>query len=102
GDAGFTRRGGPVRRGSGVPLGEFVTRETFAPLGMGRTRFRPPAGWMPRIAPTEELDLPEAAKTGSAKGQVLRGVVHGPRSRMMGGVAGHAGLFSSADDLTIF
>ena len=101
-DSGFILLGDLVRRVSGVPLDEFVTRETFAPLGMGRTRFRPPAEWIPRVAPTEELDLPETAKTGSAKGQVLRGVVHDPRSRMMGGVAGHAGLFSTADDLTIF
>jgi len=101
-DTGFILLGELVRRLSGVPLDQFVAREIFAPLGMRETRFRPPAAWLPRIAPTEEIDLPEGAKAGSGRGRVLRGVVHDPRARLMGGVAGHAGLFSTADDLARF
>jgi len=101
-DTGFILLGELVRRVSGAPLDEFAAREIFTPLGMRHTRFRPPAEWTSRIAPTEEIDLPEGAKAGSGRGHVLRGVVHDPRSRLMGGVAGHAGLFATADDLAIF
>ena len=55
--------------------------------------FQPPASLVPRIAPTEEL---------TRNGPPLRGVVHDPTARNMGGVAGHAGLFSTADDLARF
>ena len=101
-DSDFILLGELVRRVSGVSLDAFVARNVFAPLGMSHTRFRPPAEWLPRIAPTEEIDLPEGAKAGSGRGRLLRGVVHDPRARSMGGVAGHAGLFSTADDLAIF
>lgn len=101
-DSGFILLGELVRRVSGVPFDEFVTGEIFTPLHMSRTRFRPPAEWISLIAPTEEVDLPEATKAGLVKKRVLRGVVHDPRSRSMGGVAGHAGVFSAADDLAIF
>ncbi len=101
-DSGFILLGEIVKRVSGVPLNEFAQREIFTPLGMTHTRFLPPAEWRPKIAPTEEIELPEGAKAGSGRGRVLRGVVHDPRARGMGGVAGHAGLFSTADDLAIF
>jgi uncharacterized protein YbbC (DUF1343 family) len=60
---------------------------------MADTRFRPPVDWRARIAPTER----EAGMT-----EPLRGVVHDPTTRFMGGVAGHAGLFSTAADLGKF
>lgn len=101
-DCDFILLGELVRRVSGVPLNEFAQKNLFEPLGMRETRFLPPADWIRRIAPTEEIDLPEGAKPGSGKGRVLRGVVHDPRARGMGGVAGHAGLFSTADDLARF
>jgi uncharacterized protein YbbC (DUF1343 family)/CubicO group peptidase (beta-lactamase class C family) len=101
-DTGFILLGEVVRRVSGLPLDEYVARNIFAPLGMRHTRFRPREDSKPRIAPTEEIDLPEGAKAGSGRGRVLRGEVHDPRARQMGGVAGHAGLFSTAGDLTIF
>jgi len=91
-----------VRRVSGKPLDEYVADNVFRPLGMTHTRFRPPESWKPKIAPTEEIDLPPGAEPGSGKGRMLRGVVHDPRARGMGGVAGHAGLFSTADDLAVF
>jgi uncharacterized protein YbbC (DUF1343 family) len=101
-DSSFILLGEIVHRVTGVPLNEYAAREIFAPLGMSHTRFLPPSDWRRRIAPTEEVDLPEGAKPGSGKGRVLRGVVHDPRARQMGGVAGHAGLFSTADDLAIY
>jgi uncharacterized protein YbbC (DUF1343 family)/CubicO group peptidase (beta-lactamase class C family) len=101
-DTGFILLGEIVRRVSGLSLNEFVTKEIYAPLGMRETRFLPPAAWSRRIAPTEEIDLPAGAKAGCNCGRVLRGTVHDPRARQMGGVAGHAGLFSTADDLAIF
>src|SRR6185437_2970726 len=64
----------------------------FAPLGMAETDFVPPADWLPRIAPTEYDE----------NRKMLRGVVHDPTARRMGGIAGHAGLFSTADDLAKF
>jgi len=101
-DTGFILLGELIHRVSGLPLDEFAAKNVFQPLGMRHTRFRPPSEWKPRIAPTEEVGLPEGAKAGSGKGTVLRGEVHDPRARGMGGVAGHAGLFSTVDDLAIF
>lgn len=101
-DGGFILLGEIVRRISGFTVDEFAARNIFEPLGMKNTRFNPPADWKPRIAPTEEIDLPAKEKAGSGKGRVLRGEVHDPRARGMGGVAGHAGLFSTAQDLAIF
>ena len=73
------------------PLNEFVAAEFYRPLGMTNTSFLPPAELRPRIAPTQELP-----------GGPLRGTVHDPSARRMGGVAGHAGVFSTAADLAQF
>jgi uncharacterized protein YbbC (DUF1343 family)/CubicO group peptidase (beta-lactamase class C family) len=88
-DINFIVLGELVERVSGETLDEYTTRHIFAPLKMTRTRFLPPAAWRPKIAPTQ-YDENE---------HMLRGVVHDPTARRMGGVAGHAGLFSTADDL---
>jgi uncharacterized protein YbbC (DUF1343 family)/CubicO group peptidase (beta-lactamase class C family) len=87
-DINFVLLGEIVRVVSGKPLDEYARDHLFAPLGMTETAFRPPAAWRSRIAPTERVD-----------GQLLRGIVHDPTARYMGGVAGHAGLFSTARDL---
>jgi uncharacterized protein YbbC (DUF1343 family)/CubicO group peptidase (beta-lactamase class C family) len=79
-----------VQRVSGQSLPQFAHEQIFAPLGMNETQFQPPASLRDRIAPTE-ID-PDT-------GQPFRGVVHDPTSRFMGGVAGNAGLFTTADDL---
>ncbi len=72
-----------------------VARETiFEPLGMGDTGFRPPPGWRGGIAPTE-VDT-------AFRHRHLRGEVHDENAWALGGVAGHAGLFSSARDLARF
>ncbi|HSW49088.1 MAG TPA: exo-beta-N-acetylmuramidase NamZ domain-containing protein, partial [Bryobacteraceae bacterium] len=92
-DINYVLLGEMVRRLSGRPLDEFAAEVVLRPLGMKDTMFRPPPGLRPRIAPTEQLP---------GETEPLRGVVHDPTSRYMGGVAGHAGLFSTADDLAAF
>ena len=90
-DAGYEALGELVSRVSGLPLDRFAYEKVFAKLRMKETEFRPGGkGSLPlaRIAPTERVD-----------GKVLRGEVHDPRARAVGGVAGHAGLFGTADDL---
>jgi len=91
-DINFLLLGEIVRRVGGEALPDFARDHVFAPLGMSETRFQPPAILRPRIAPTEKLP----------SGEILRGTVHDPTARFMGGVAGHAGLFSTADDLAKF
>ncbi len=90
-----------VARVSKQPFEQFVQDRIFKKLGMADTTFLPPASLQPRIAPTEPCALPGGGCTGS-DATMLRGVVHDPTARRMGGVAGHAGLFSTADDLTKF
>ena len=101
-DTNFILLGELVKRITGERLDEYAQKNFYQPLHMTHTRFLPPASWIPRIAPTEEIDLPAGAKPGSGLGHVLRGVVHDPRSRAIEGVAGHAGLFSTASDLATF
>ena len=84
-----------IERITGTTLDAFTAQRVFAPLGMTSTRFTPDtadAALVRRIAPTA-LD--------TLRGQ-LRGSVHDPNAWAMGGVAGHAGLFSTAHDLSIF
>jgi uncharacterized protein YbbC (DUF1343 family)/CubicO group peptidase (beta-lactamase class C family) len=88
-DINFIVLGFLVEKVSGESLDEYASENIFAPLGMRNTRYLPPAPWRSRIAPTEYDE----------NHQMLRGVVHDPTARRMGGVAGHAGVFSTADDL---
>ena len=87
-DINFFLLGEIVQRVSHKPLQEFVKHEVYQPLKMVDTGFLPPAGKLARIAPTEVV-----------QGKPYRGVVHDPTARKMGGVAGHAGLFTTAPDL---
>jgi uncharacterized protein YbbC (DUF1343 family) len=87
-DTGFILLGELVRRVTGEPLDRYLERVLFKPLGLRDTTFNPPARLRERIAPTE-----------FANGQLLVGEVHDPRARALGGVAGHAGMFSTAADL---
>ncbi len=95
-DINFIVLGALVERVSGETLDEYATRHIFLPLKMMRTRYVPPAawraGWIEKIAPTQYDE----------KERMLRGAVHDPTARRMGGVAGHAGLFSTGDDLAKF
>ena len=91
-DVNYIVLGELVARVSGMSLDIYATGHIFHPLEMQTTRFNPPPDWQPRIAPTAYDE----------HGVMLRGVVHDPTARRMGGVAGHAGLFSTADDLARF
>lgn len=90
-DINFILLGELVHVLSGKTVDEYSRTEIFEPLGMKESRFNPPAAWKSRIAPTEETD-----------GEILRGVVHDPTTRYMNGIAGHAGLFTTAADLARF
>ncbi len=90
-----------VERVARRPFAEYVRDRIFAPLGMRDTMFTPPAPLVARIAPTQPC-TPYGWPCDGPDMKMLRGVVHDPTARRMGGVAGHAGLFSTADDLAIF
>ena len=87
-DINFIVLGEIVRQVSGRPLNEFVAEEIYRPLKMTDTGYLPSTSKRSRIAPTEQSEA-----------GMLRGVVHDPTARKMGGVAGHAGLFTTAADL---
>jgi uncharacterized protein YbbC (DUF1343 family)/CubicO group peptidase (beta-lactamase class C family) len=106
-DINFITLGEIVRRASGQTLDEFARKNIYEPLGMRDTGFRPRAVLLPRIAPTENVRgvksyLGGVGAAGPDGERMLRGEVHDPTANRMGGVAGHAGLFSTADDLAIF
>ncbi len=107
-DLNYIALGEVVHRVSEQTLDEFARRNIFAPLGMHDTGFNPGAGLRSRIAPTEKRRgqmnyLGDSGESAGPEGeQWLRGQVHDPTSFRMSGVAGHAGLFSTADDLAIF
>ena len=100
-DINFFVLGEIVRRVTGQTLDQFARDRIFRPLGMRDTGFNPPAPLRPRIAPTEPC-APLAWPCGGDGAVMLRGRVHDPTARRMGGVAGHAGLFSTAGDLARF
>src|ERR1051325_3814784 len=107
-DIGFIALGEVVARVGGMPLDQFAQKNIFGPLHMTSTGFRPSAALQSRIAPTEKRRgqlsyLGDTAVNIGAEGDVwLRGQVHDPTSYRMNGVAGHAGLFSTASDLAIY
>ena len=102
-DINFFLLGHIVSRIAGQPLDAYTQREVFEPLGMKDTGFNPPQSLLARVAPTERCAGPDPG-TPCKRPDVppLRGVVHDPTSRRMGGVAGHAGLFSTVRDLQRF
>jgi len=87
-DLGLDVMGFVIERITHEPLDQFVRRAVYAPLGMRSTMFRPASSLRPRIAPTENT--------------VARGEVHDGTARALGGVAGNAGLFSTAGDLAVY
>jgi CubicO group peptidase (beta-lactamase class C family) len=104
-DLNFIALGEIVRTLSGRSLDAYAKQEIFGPLGMSETTFLPPAEWRDRIAPTESRDRSLQYLKGAAPAavvEILRGDVHDPTAWRMGGVAGHAGLFSSARDVAIY
>jgi uncharacterized protein YbbC (DUF1343 family)/CubicO group peptidase (beta-lactamase class C family) len=87
-DTGFILLAEVVRRVSGDPLDRYLQRVLFKPLHLTDTSFHPGEAVLARVAPTEWGD-----------GVMLHGRVHDPRARQLGGVAGHAGMFSTAADI---
>lgn len=92
-DLGAMLLGKIVERVSGEPLDVYLRRHVFAPLGMTSTMFKPPKRLLPRIAPTERDPW---------RGRLVHGEVHDENAYFLGGVSGHAGLFSDAADLSRF
>lgn len=90
-DVNFIVLGELVEKISGETLDVFARKHIFEPLGLRETMFRPRKALAERAAPTEKRD-----------DHWMRGEVHDPRAYLLGGVAGHAGLFSTADDLAVF
>jgi serine-type D-Ala-D-Ala carboxypeptidase len=93
-DIGFIILGEALAKLAGAPLDVFAETEIFAPLGMSRTCFNPPADWKSAIPPTEDDH--------TFRRRVLQGEVNDENASVMGGVAGHAGLFAPAIDVTRF
>ena len=88
--------GALVERVSGMPLDKYLEAHITGPLGLKSTRFLPPPEWRAHIAPA---DYAERVLGEGTRILHLRGTVNDPTARRMGGVAGHAGIFSTADDL---
>jgi SSS family transporter len=100
-DINFITLGALVEAISGQPLQMYAQEHIFGPLKMTHTRFLPPASLIPGIAPTAYDDQGDAT-TNPDFNKMLRGTVHDPSTRRMGGVAGHAGVFSTAGDVALF
>jgi CubicO group peptidase (beta-lactamase class C family) len=83
-----------VERITGERIDHYLARRVFVPLAMTATRFLPPKGWRAHIAPTE-IDT-------VFRHRMIRGEVHDENAGRLGGVSGHAGLFSNAPDLARF
>ena len=92
-DLGADMLGFVVEAASGEPLDKFLQERVFGPLGMTDTFFRPADSLRARVAPTE---------VAPPRGYPLQGEVHDENAYALGGVAGHAGLFSTAADLSVF
>ena len=91
-DINFIALGALVEKLSGMTLDQYAEKYITAPMHMRDTRFLPPESWRAHIAPTQYDE----------NHVMLRGLVHDPTSRRMGGVAGHAGLFSTASDVALY
>jgi len=93
-DIGFILLGAALERIADEPLDRFCQREVFGPLGMGRTTFNPPANWRASIVPT--------ADDRTFRRRVIQGEAQDENASVLGGVAGHAGVFSTVQDIAIF
>jgi len=93
-DIGFILLGKAFEVLSGEPLDAFCSREIFASLGLTATRYRPPPSWRAFIPPTVDDT--------TFRRRVIQGEVHDENCSVLGGVSGHAGLFSSALDVLGF
>ncbi len=90
-DLGFVLLGEIITRVSGVPENEFVAKNLYSRLGMEHTGYLPPDSWKAQCAATEPRG-----------GKMMQGEVHDPIAYALKGVAGHAGLFSTVDDMAVY
>jgi serine-type D-Ala-D-Ala carboxypeptidase len=93
-DIGFIILGAALERIADEPLDRFCQREVLGPLGMGHTTFNPPANWRASIVPS--------ADDRTFRRRVIQGDVQDENASVLGGVAGHAGVFSTAQDIATF
>ena len=93
-DLGMITMGKVVEVITGKSLADFLAEEFYEPLGMWNTMFHPPQDMIHRIAPTEVDTL--------WRKRLVRGTVHDENASLLGGVSGHAGLFSTASDLSVY
>jgi CubicO group peptidase (beta-lactamase class C family) len=111
-DIGFIILGIALERLADEPLDAFCQREVFGPLAMSHTTFNPPKTWRAHIVPTADecgadtlvrrpADVSSAPRS-TFRGRVIQGEVQDENASVLGGVAGHAGLFSTADDMAAF
>lgn len=90
-DMNFVVLGELVKKLSGQSLRDYSREHIFQPLGMQETTYLPGEDLQQRAAPTQQRD-----------GKWMQGEVHDPRAFKLGGIAGHAGLFSTAEDLALY
>ena len=88
---GYITLGKVVEAATGQTVADVAAENIFEPLKMKRTTYNPPESWKNDIAATQ-----------FSQGQLLRGTVHDPLARLMDGISGNAGLFSTAYDLSIY
>jgi serine-type D-Ala-D-Ala carboxypeptidase len=93
-DIGFVLLGVALERIAGETLDRFCQREVFGPLGMAHTTFNPPVEWRPRIPPT--------ADDKTFRRRIIQGEVQDENASVLGGIAAHAGLFSTASEVALF
>lgn len=93
-DFGMILMGELIERVAGIPLNEFLRRHVFVPLDMSETFYTPAKAFLPRIPPTEQDDI--------LRHRLMRGEVHDEHAWLMGGVSGHAGMFSTAGNIAAF
>ncbi len=117
-DIGFIILGVALERLADEFLDAFCQREVFGPLAMSHTTFNPPKAWRESIPPTANecgadkcgADTPVRAAADPAitsppstfRGRIIQGEVQDENASVLGGVAGHAGVFSTADDVAVF
>jgi serine-type D-Ala-D-Ala carboxypeptidase len=106
-DIGFITLGAALERLAAEPLDRFCQREIFGPLGMRHTTFNPPPELRRDIPPTADIEHergldPAVGEHCNLRGKIIQGEVQDENAFILGGVAGHAGLFSSAEDMAKF
>jgi CubicO group peptidase (beta-lactamase class C family) len=112
-DIGFIILGIALERLADEPLDTFCQREIFGPLGMSHTTFNPPQSWKDQIVPTADecradtlvrqpLEPPAQSAASKFRGRIIQGEVQDENASVLGGLAGHAGLFSTAEDVAVF